>query len=589
MTSPKIPGFEILGKARESSSSVTWRALQRALDRVVFVRSLKPGATELQRDAFESVARAVARIKHPNLIQVFDVARSEDGTSYVVLESVDGQTLAELLQRETQMDPVRAAKIGMAIADALDAAWKQASLIHRNLKPDNVCVAPGGIVKIVDFGNATLIQSGVDPLSHDEGLIVGTPNYMAPEQAQGAHGLDFHADMYGLGCLLYHLLAGVAPFGYEPDPAQVMELQVTGTLPSPRVANPRIPPNFETVLGRLLMKDCGDRYGWWQDAMADLQRVSLGRPITKASTPPKGCGTLAAFGPRQGESRIGAFRRPGAAARVAAREGQRPSAGDTPSALVRGLLWCLLFLAWGVVARHRWNESPAPFPRPASPPAPRARAGALEGPGEVALQGHARPAQPAEPSGLVQVPGANDAVVSADPSVADLPVSLVADVAAALGKGDRAAARDLLTAAAGKVGGAERQRQDALRALSVAGDPNDVVGSFLVDHFKGRKIQLSHRGRELTIEPERYAAGLLVTSLFNAAGTGHPWSLELATVDPAERLRLLGAGPVPSRENRSDEIALALLVLQAGHREWAQRMAGRAPELAPFLLHVASR
>lgn len=588
---------------RESSTTLTWKALQRSLDRVVYVRALKPGSSESQREAFEAVARAVAKLKHPNLIQAFDVARQEDGSSYIVLEAVEGPTLAELLKRETQMDPVRVAKIGAGVADALDAAWKQTSLIHRNLKPENLCVTHEGVVKIVEFGAATLIQPGVDPLQHDGGLIVGTPNYMAPEQAQGAHDLDFHSDMYGLGALLYHLVTGVAPFGYEPDPHKTMELQVTGTLPSPRVANPKVPGSLETVLARLMMKDPHARYDWWQDAVADLQRVSLGRPIPKdKGADPEALGTLAPFAPprrsarRQstsaGGARTPAPSRPSALAE--ARSENRPS----PSEPVRFALWVALLVALAGLAVYRWEHPEAtglPFAIPGGeavvPPAPpplpvRGAEGPFPG-----TDASVRPSVTELPVPVSTAP-APPAVPLPDPAQrqtsAGLPPALLDGVVQCLGREDLASARGILASAAGKVGTSESERDAALRLLSSLGDPNDVVGSRFLEQSKGRTVQLTYRGRVVSLVPESYAAGYVGAKLLGADGSSHPWSMGLASLPAAERLRLIGAAAAPSGDPAADA-ALAILAVAADDRVLARSMAVHVPALAPFLLHAANR
>lgn len=588
MTAPQIPGIEILETARESSTAVTWKALQRSLDRLVSVRVLKPDVTEPQREAYESVARAVAHIKHPNLIQVIDVARCDDGTSYTVLEAVEGVTLKEELKRDVQFTPLKAAKIGVAIADALDAAWKQASLIHRNLKPEDLCITRAGTVKIIEFSAATLIQPGSDPLSHDGGLIVGTPNYMSPEQAQGRHDLDFHSDMYGLGALLYHLVTGVAPFAFEPDPARVMELQIMGSLPSPRVANAKVSAGLDAVIARCMMKDPNARYAWWQDVVADLQRASKGRPVSRPEeTNVHSLSTIAAFTPpRSVPGRRSAS--DGAAARVAAREGGRPEGG--PSSGTRFLLWALLAAGLATLAVHRWKnpDRPAAVPpeRTATPPQPAAAPSAspAEAPVRAPDAPSAETATTPSVASQIEVPASPSTPASA--AVGTLSEALVATVAEALRREDLNAARELLRAAAGREGG-ETERAAALKALDGALTTDDVVGIRLLESYRGKLVRVTFRGRELTVTPDRYAAGFAMVELVAADGTKRPWSMKIAELGIADRLRFLGIPPDAGAPEPATDAAIALLAVASEDRDLMRRMAVRVPGLAPFLTYAA--
>lgn len=586
MTSPQIPGFENLQFVRASSTAMTWKALQRTLERSVLIRTLRPDATPAQQNAFETVARAFARLRHPNLIQVFDVARDERNAPYLVLEAVEGPTLAEVLQRETRIDPVRAAKIGAGVADALDAAWKQSSLIHRNLKPENLCLTPEGIVKIVDFGAATLIQPGVDPLEYDGGLVIGTPHYMAPEQAQGLHTLDFHADMYGLGALLYHLITGRAPFAHEPDPARVMSLQVHGTLPSPREQDPKIPAAVDRVLGRLLMKDPHARYDWWQDAVADLQRVSLGRSVPRdQGADPESVGTLEPYIPPHKRKR--AETPPDAADSVAV--SPEPEPQDDPPGSIRKTLWLLLAAGLALLAAYRWQQG-------AIPPATgddteRSTPSDLSAPSDSSDLPAFGAEAAVEPQALEVAPPAAEPVVVPPPAVvpappeADAPLaaSLRNDVAAALRRGDVDAAREQLAAGIPAAEPAGSPLREALAILAAVGNPHDFLGLHLIERHRNGTFAVRQRGRQLTVAPERYAAGLLSVRLLRDDGSSHPWTLDLASLDAAERLRLLEPGYTPPAEDPAAAAAFAVLALQAGDSAAVQRIADRLPALAPFL------
>ncbi len=589
MTFPQISGFENFQFVRATSTSLTWKALQGTLERTVWIRTLRPEAAPAQQDSFEAVARAFARLRHQHLIQVFDVARDERNAPYLVLEAVEGPTLAELLQRETKIDPVRAAKIGMGIAEALDAAWKQSSLIHRNLKPDNLCLTPEGIVKIVDFGAATIIQSGVDPLEHDGGLVIGTPHYMAPEQAQGLHTLDFHADMYGLGALLYHLITGAAPFTTEQDPARVMSLQIHGTLPSPREQDPRLPAAADRLLGRLLMKDPLARYDWWQDAVADLQRVSRGRNVPRdPGADPESVGTLEPYIPPHKRNRSATTT---AAPGEAGATTTAPEPQGGPAAAARTTLWLLLAAGMAFLALYRWRQ-PEPLPAPggradpsdppdlSDPPALSAEPAAPAAPpaGPLPAEDGGQPATALPPA---EQPAPEPPPPAAEPSI--LPAALRLEVAEALRRGDVPAACKLLGDALPAAGPAGSPLREALAILSAIGNPHDLLGLHLMERHRGTTFGVAQRGRQLTVAPERYAGGLLSVQLLREDGSKLPWTLDLATLAPAERLRLLGPGYSPPAEDPAAGAAYAILALQAGDPATVQRILARIPALAPFL------
>ena len=277
---PKIPGLQLISKKDETSSAVVWCALQLSLDREVTVWMMKD---ELAHKAahvehFEAVSRAVSRIRHPNLVRVIDVARTPEGTPYVVFEDVEGTMLASLLRIERKFDPMRALRIGIEIASALDFAWKQCGFVHRNIKPETIILGANDAVKLTNFGSATLVKPGQNPLANDEGLVVGTPNYASPEQIDCLRTIDYHSDMYSTGALLYRMITGVTPFGDEENPMAIFDLQRVGTLKNPRDIDANVKPGVVHIVQKMMAKAPEDRYTWWQDAIEDMHRVLEGRP-----------------------------------------------------------------------------------------------------------------------------------------------------------------------------------------------------------------------------------------------------------------------------------------------------------------------
>jgi serine/threonine-protein kinase len=208
----------------------------------------------LQR--FFNEARAATKAKDPGIVEVFDFGTTNSGISYIIMEVLRGQSLAERLRRGA-MAPELAIRVARQTAAGLAAAHG-AGIIHRDLKPDNLFLvadqsAPGGErIKILDFGVARLQPLGAAGMTRT-GSIMGTPMYMSPEQVRGAHKVDGRADLYALGCILFEMLTGRTIFTYtglaEIIAAHMMEEPVT-----PRSLNPRVPEDLSKLTTRLLAK-----------------------------------------------------------------------------------------------------------------------------------------------------------------------------------------------------------------------------------------------------------------------------------------------------------------------------------------------
>lgn len=582
MTTPAVPGFEKLQLVSATSSTLTWSAFQTTLERTVLLRALQPGAPEAQQSSFERIARAFARIRHPNLIQVFDIVRDSDERAYLVLEAVEGETLADLLRNGRRLEPARVAEIGAGIAAALDTAWTQANLVHRNLKPESLCLTPEGVIKIVDFGAAAVIEPGSNPFAQDEGLVVGTPNYMAPEQAQGLHTLDYHADMYGLGALLYHLFTGVAPFAEESDPAQIMSMQVDGRLPALREGNPKVPAAAEQVLGRLLMKSPGARYKTWAEAVEDLTALSRKRALPRRG--PVAAGeesTLKPFlvqakkqikipegGPRPQNSTVSTYKP------------ESVPSGPTPA--FKLVLWILLVAGLAWLADYRWkNQKPVE-----KNIVPAVKPVALQeqvetAPAEERVE-EAVPDVAAQTAGEAEM-GEPAAVVATVPA-AQINPQVRSVVKEALRKGDLKRASAVLGEALGAAPPeAKRELEEVMKSLEKIGNPNDFLGMHLLERYRDATFTVNSRGRRLSVAPERYAAGLLGVQLQREGGGSHSWSLDLASLEAAERMRLLGPAFMPDEDDPAALVSFALLAFQANDAASLRRVAPRIPALVSFL------
>jgi len=256
---------------------VVYKGYDAALGRAVAIKVLRPELGHAEgRDRFLREARAVAQLRHENVVRVHAVADPADGLPYFVMEYVAGPTLAELVHSRGPLDPREAAALAAGVADGLAAAHA-VGLVHRDVKPGNVLLDPaGGVPKLVDFG---LVKRLDDGDVTRPGAVVGTPNYLAPEQVSPKVGpVGPATDVHGLGALLYELLTGRPPFlgGELTDTLR----QVLTEEPIPvRRLRPGVPADLETICARALAKVPGRRYASAAALAADLRRWLAGEPI----------------------------------------------------------------------------------------------------------------------------------------------------------------------------------------------------------------------------------------------------------------------------------------------------------------------
>jgi hypothetical protein len=274
---PDLPGYEILGELGRGGMGVVYRARHRKLNRVVALKVIRAagyaGPTDLER--FRAEAEAVARLQHPNIVQLFD-SGEHNGLPFFTLELVPGGSLADRL-RGTPLPPQEGGRLVEQVARGLQHAHEQ-GIVHRDLKPQNVLLAADGTPKVTDFGLArrTEVGSGLTAT----GAVLGTPSYMAPEQAAGeGKRVGPAADVYALGAILYECLTGRPPF-QGPTPLETV-LQVVKNKPvTPTQLQPNLPRDLETICLKCLQKEPAKRYASAAALAEDLRRFQEGKPIT---------------------------------------------------------------------------------------------------------------------------------------------------------------------------------------------------------------------------------------------------------------------------------------------------------------------
>jgi hypothetical protein len=272
---PAIAGYELLGELGRGGMGVVYQARQLRLKRLVALKMIVAGgrAGEPHLARLQTEAEAIARLQHPNIVQVYEVGAHE-GQPFLALEYCGGGSLARKLQG-TPLPARDAAALAEVLARAVQAAHDR-HILHRDLKPANVLLAADGTAKIGDFGLAKKLDEAGQ--THP-GAILGTPSYMAPEQAAGRSGvIGPAADTYALGAILYECLTGRPPF--KAATAVETVRQVLDEEPvSPRQVNAGVPRDLETVCLKCLRKEPGQRYASAAALAEDLRRFQAGEPI----------------------------------------------------------------------------------------------------------------------------------------------------------------------------------------------------------------------------------------------------------------------------------------------------------------------
>ena len=268
----------IVEKIGEGGMGEVYRARDERLDRDVAIKVLPESvAQDAGRNArFELEAKSVARLSHQNIQEIFDFGEDQ-GVTYAVTELLGGETLRARMGRG-RLPWRRVVEVGAAVADGIGAAHEE-GIVHRDLKPDNVFLTTDGRVKVLDFGLAKIVEGPVEeletmtspPPETEVGTMLGTVEYMAPEQVRGEE-LDERSDLFSLGVVLYEMATGKRPFE-GATPGAVLGSILSGEPEAPSSINPELPVGVERIIDRLLQKKPSSRYQTAEDLQADLQRV----------------------------------------------------------------------------------------------------------------------------------------------------------------------------------------------------------------------------------------------------------------------------------------------------------------------------
>jgi tetratricopeptide (TPR) repeat protein/tRNA A-37 threonylcarbamoyl transferase component Bud32 len=264
--------YAVLKKLGEGGKGIVFKARDTALNRVVAIKMLKSAAlTEEAHFRFTTEAQAVAKLNHPNIVSIYDIGK-EDEKQFFVLEFIDGMNLRDLIETypEGKCDLQTVLRMAIDICGALQYAHSQ-GVLHRDIKPENILITEGGTAKLMDFGLAKMLGK---PSVTQEGIIVGTVAYVAPEMALGK-GADARSDLYSFGAVLYESLAGKPPFPGE-DPIKIIFGHVHDCPVSLARLNPKVPQALADCVMKLLEKEPEKRYQSAADLLVVLREVAEG-------------------------------------------------------------------------------------------------------------------------------------------------------------------------------------------------------------------------------------------------------------------------------------------------------------------------
>ena len=268
--------YELLEEIARGGMGIVYKARQSSLNRIVALKMILRGTFASPRDVqrFRAEAESAANLDHPHIVPIYEVGE-HDGQQYFSMKFVEGTSLAKHAQSDSRSEVTRFLEVVRAVHYA-----HQHAVLHRDLKPSNVLVDPQGTRFVTDFGLAKrLTDTGADHSLTEPGQVLGTPRYMAPEQAAGRKDLTVAADVYSLGVILYERLTGQTPFSGENALTLLRQVRETEP-PRPSTIRPGLDRDLETVVLKCLDKDPSRRYSSAEALAEDLSNWLAGRPIT---------------------------------------------------------------------------------------------------------------------------------------------------------------------------------------------------------------------------------------------------------------------------------------------------------------------
>jgi tRNA A-37 threonylcarbamoyl transferase component Bud32 len=343
----QVGPYRIMEQLGQGGMATVYQAYHAALDRYVAIKVLHQAFMEdpnfLAR--FQREARLVAKLEHPNIVPIYDYAEYE-GQPYLVMKFIEGDTLKARLHS----GPLNAGEVSRMVelvGSALTYAHKQ-GILHRDIKPSNVILANDGQVYLADFGLARIAQSGESTLTTD--MVLGTPQYISPEQAMAKKDLDEGTDIYSFGVMIYEMTVGRVPFSGD-TPFSVIHDHIYSPLPMPSSVNPNVSPDLERFLLKTLAKERNDRF---KDVPDMVKAFNEAWTQAAASVP----GATATIAPPAAAAGAGPVTPPPAAPAETVMRAQKSKRIPTWMWVSAAVLLCLCCLVAAMILRQRDNATP---------------------------------------------------------------------------------------------------------------------------------------------------------------------------------------------------------------------------------------
>jgi serine/threonine protein kinase len=271
----QVGSYRIIERLGRGGMATVFKAYHANLDRFVAIKVLHPAFMEDETflARFEREAKVVAKLEHPNIIPIYDYSE-HNGHPYLVMKYVEGETLKARLKNRP-LTPEEGVEIIQAVGDGLAYAHDQ-GILHRDIKPSNVMIAADSHIFLTDFGLARIASAGESTLSSD--MMIGTPQYISPEQAMGKRDLDAGTDIYSFGVLIYELVVGQVPFTAD-TPFSIVHDHIYTPLPMPRTVNPNVPEVIERLLLKSLAKERTDRFDTVNEMVKAFRQAIRGEDL----------------------------------------------------------------------------------------------------------------------------------------------------------------------------------------------------------------------------------------------------------------------------------------------------------------------
>lgn len=270
--------YEVLGPAGSGGMAQVYRARDELLGREVALKVLneKLSSDRSFVERFRREAQNAANLNHPNIVSLYDYG-ADDGSYFIVMEYIDGKSLSEIIREQGPLLPERAAEITADVARGLGRAHEN-HLVHRDIKPSNIMITTNGQTKVTDFGIARALSSDAEQTMTQTGMVIGTAAYLSPEQAQG-NPVDARSDVYSLGCVLYEMLTGAAPFAGD-TPLSIAYKHVREQAARPSEVNSDVPEALDAITLKAMSKNPDNRYETAAEMAEDLDRYLAGQRVT---------------------------------------------------------------------------------------------------------------------------------------------------------------------------------------------------------------------------------------------------------------------------------------------------------------------